>query len=542
MLTVKQLNLQHPEYKLYSEWWRRLDILYDEVLMKQHIPEFLTSRPKELPEIYEKRQEIFDYDNILSACLGFFRAALFKKSPSVTMVNIDENGLPKGPVPKSQAAFYTFFRGNTDGAGGSFVSHLKDAFISMALQGRVYTMIDIVKTDPNTTLLDQKRANLVDAKGKPSPRAMIVPVHSVINWSVGRDGTYDWVVIHSVQTEQPTVLDEPVNYDVWTVLDRTNYTIYRRKKNTNGISNGAISGLLTVLPSDGDSQVPELVDQGTHLCAAARQVPLVRSDVTSTLWLGKRVHYPVCAHLNQSNSLAWQLFMSNLAMPIITCDEEISPTVAEGGFIKLPANATFKWSEPDGNSTQWSMQQKDSLREEVYRLMYLMYQGKQASATGDGASGASKAQELEVALEAMNEFGDHIIAHGQSVLNMVALARKEPDIRADIRGLRFGRSATLAQIQATEATLSLDIPSIAFEKAVEADFAVAFFEDANAQLTDLIVSQIEAAPPRADRFIVAQKAQADASAVAGEAGGKFNQPPKTKAPAESKVSPPAGNG
>lgn len=519
-MKASQLLRTHAEYAFLQPMWRRLEILYDNALMEASITDFLTQRPQELPEVYTTRQQLFEYENIIGACLGFFRSALFKKSPGVKMRKVDENSLAVGELSDEEAGWYAGFRKNTDGARGSFVSHLKDIFISFALSGRGYTLIDLPKAAPGQSVADMKRLRVVDGNGKPNPRAKKINVLNVINWSINEnDGQYDWVLLHTPRIDQPSITEDPVSYDYWTLYDRQKYYNFRRKRSILTSTLNTL-GLSAYLPgSETDSSTVEVLGSDFHALAKANRVPLVRTDVTDTLWLGKRAYFPSCAHIDISNSLHWQLFMAGMAIPVIACDGDITPKLNLGGFIKLPANATFKWTEPEGKTAQIAMAQKNSLREEIYRLMYLMYQGKQGSATADGASGDSKEQEMSVATEAMNEFGDHLISHGQDVLNMVALARNEGEFEADITGMRFGRSLTIAQVQTVEATLALDIPSEIFEKAVESEVVTDYFEDADPQFVDSMIKQVQSAPSRADRL-----AMATAANTAAEQGPAIDQP------------------
>src|ERR1035441_3407100 len=82
--TIKQLSQEHPDYTALRDTWYQLSVLYEGGhTIKEQAATFLVRRPKELQEIYQARLERFTYDNILGACFGWFRAALFKNPPTI---------------------------------------------------------------------------------------------------------------------------------------------------------------------------------------------------------------------------------------------------------------------------------------------------------------------------------------------------------------------------------------------------------------------------------------------------------------------------
>ena len=277
--------------------------------------------------------------------------------------------------------------------------------------------------------------------------------------------------------------------------------------------------------------------QGPHALSTVGRVPLLCFEVPNALWLANRAFLPVVDHLNQENSYAWSLYISNLAMPVITSDVDVKPQMSETGFIQLPIGSTYAWTEPEGRSFGHSATRVRELREEIYRMMYLAYQGRSSNATADGASGASKEMDMMPAQDIMNEYGDIVIAAMQLILDTVAQARDE-QITSDVRGMKFGKTSTLSDLQRTEAALALAVPSRTFEKEVYRAAAREYLPDANPEVQKSIIDEIEAAPTNEEKQLEqAQQRQQQYRSSIEQAADRFSQaPPITVPPKTGKES------
>ena len=80
--------------------------------------------------------------------------------------------------------------------------------------------------------------------------------------------------------------------------------------------------------------------------------------------------------------------MGLFAMPVIYSDREWSQVVGESYYIQLGPQDRFGWTEPDGKVYQIAADNLDRLKDEIYRVSYLMQQAGDSG--GAMQSGLSK--------------------------------------------------------------------------------------------------------------------------------------------------------
>lgn len=393
---VKLLNREHPQFTEIKDTWTKLMLLYEGgYRLKKNATQFLRRRARELQEIYTARIDGFSYHNILAGAFGWYQAALFKNPPLIQGKTVDAKEKETGDIPDNLNTWYTEFQKDCDRKKTNFVDLIKELWTDSVLYGVSYLLVDLPSSSPDTTTLkDQQMAGQLDKQGRPNPYLCHYDPLSIINWEVDEYGILLWAVVAVQRTTQDFVADVKT-VDTWYYFDRQKFLVYEWERRQ-----GAPPSEMAP-----DTARATLVDYGYHALRAANMVPLLRFDVPGSLWLADRAYLPVLDHLNQDNSYSWLLYMSNLAMPVIMSDSAVELTLSEAGAIRLPANAKYEWSEPSGRSAERSACRVKELREEIYRAMYLTYQGKSSTATADGASGASKEMDMMPANDIMNEFG-----------------------------------------------------------------------------------------------------------------------------------------
>jgi len=520
--TIKQLNQENPLYTDVKDDWIKMSMLYEGGhVMRKNSTQFLLRRPRELQEVYQARVDRFTYHNILGTCFGWYRAAMFKNPPTITMKTVGKDGQPDGKdFPKDLDSFYIEFRKNCDRKKTSLVDLMREVWTSLALYKCAYVLVDTPRDDGSKTLREQKQKGVLDQFGRPSPYLVTYSPVSVINWDCDQYGNLDWCVLAYQDTTRQFVQTQKV-VDTWYYFDRQIFLKYQRVRKP---------GESEITKVD-ETDRATLVDAGKHAMSQAGVVPLLKFEVPDGLWLTNRAYLPVLDHLNQDNSYGWALYMANLAMPVVTSDQDIKPQLSETGFIQLPTGAKYEWSEPEGRSFQRSAERVRELREEIFRAMYLSYQGRTSNATADGASGASKEMDMMPAQDVMNEYGDVIIAAAQQLMDAVAQARGDLAVRSDVRGMKFGKTASLEQIQKTEAVLSLGVPSDTFEKEVYKQSAAEYLPDANPETMEKINDEIDAAPSDEEKEQAqAKQRQQQYAQSMTQAVAAFNQAPPPVTP------------
>ena len=126
---------------------------------------------------------------------------------------------------------------------------------------------------------------------------------------------------------------------------------------------------------------------------ASDRVPVFEIRVSDGLWLANKIALLQLEHFNKSNALGWALTMGLFAMPVIYSDKEWNQITGESYYIQLGPEDRFGWTEPTGNVYQLAADNLSRLKDEIYRVSYLMQQA------GDGTSSQQSGSEPPVGLQ-----------------------------------------------------------------------------------------------------------------------------------------------
>src|SRR6266540_996488 len=152
----------------------------------------------------------------------------------------------------------------------------------------------------------------------------------------------------------------------------------------------------------------DAVDEGLHGLASLRRVPIFKLQVTEGLWLMNKAALLQLEHFNKSNAMAWALTMGLFAMPVVYSEREWNQIAGESYYIQLGPNDRFGWTEPEGKVYQIAADNLIRLKDEIYRVCYLMNQAG-SSANGDlRMSGLSKQRDSSVTQEVLRAYGDAV--------------------------------------------------------------------------------------------------------------------------------------
>lgn len=521
---IALLDRKHPDVAVKERAWRDLTLLYEGgQLLKQNVESVLRKRPREDTEVYVARKEMFVYENLLGPALGWYLSAMFKEDPEIQFK-------PKrGPdIPKIVEYYSDEFVPNVDGVGTHLKSFIERSFIDSLLYGRSYILVDRPKgqSDPDTSLADQKASGELDVR-----LVRYLPTQ-VINWDRDEVGNFNWVVIKEVTLDQGEFLGKVRQISRWYYFDRTDYRIYEDRAD--------VGNIVRITTEASDNRMAELIDSGKHAMSDVGRVPIKEFCLGEGMWLANRVYLLLLDHLNQENSLAWGLFMSNLAIPVIIGDYDgNNMNNTEAGFLQFPAGTTYQWSEPEGKSFSQSALRIDHLREEAYRGLHLQAQGRSMHATPAMQSGRSKQLEMSPAIDVLSKMGDSVRMEIQDVLNMVVAARGEADIlKPDVRGFEFHDEMTTEEVFAVSSTMSLRIPSKTFEKYLHKKVAQAWMRDSNPDEIETVYEEIDSGPTMDERLNQEMQKRIELA----KAGLSKAAPPLPKQPGVDPTQPPGRGG
>lgn len=471
-IAVNLLDQKHLDYEFNYEAWLDLSLLYTGgAAIKNRCERLLKKRPREDEEVYAARMDRFTYQNILGTGLGWYGAAMFDNSPEIFF-----NG-------KAGENYWDKFLQNCDGLGTTYVDFFKKVFQVLLTYGAAWVLTDIpaiTEDKPSPiTLADQKMGGYLDVH-----EVLYTPLN-VINWQVDELGKLIYAVVKTEYQEQQ-FLKKPEIVSTWYYYDRTSYRVYEDRRTPQEEIK---------IATDDSGRIAKFLRSGKHALADVQRVPIRRMLLSEGLWLANRAYLLLIDHLNQDNTLAWSLFMSNLAIPVVIGDVDASNmTYSETGYLQFPAGTEYTWSEPEGKSFIQSAKRVESVREECFRSMNLQAQGRSMRATPAMQSGRSKQLEMAPAKQILSGMGDDLRRHMQDVLVDVKDARGEFKVQPDVRGFNFQDDMTTEEVFAVTSLLSLKIPSKKFEKIILKKVAKAWMVDANRNQLAEVYDEIDAAP------------------------------------------------
>ena len=474
---VNLLDLKHPEYEARFEAWLDLSLLYEGgSALKARCERLLKKRPREDEEVFAARMDRFTYQNILGTGLGWYGAAMFDTMPEIFF-----NG-------ESGSESYTKFLQNCDGIGTAYTDFFKRIFQVLLTYGAGWVLTDLKALNPDeappASLEEERQRGLLD------PHLACYSPLNVINWQMDEMGKLKWAVVKT-EVQQQEFLKKPEIVTTFYYYDRENYLVYEDRRSPEEQIRVA---------TDDTGRIAKLIRSGKHALSHVGRLPIRRITLSEGLWLANRAYLLLVDHLNQDNTLAWSLFMSNLAIPIVIGDvDPSSMTYSETGYLQFPSGTQYMWSEPEGKSFVQSAKRVESLREECFRSMNLQAQGRSMRATPAMQSGRSKILEMMPAKQILAGMGDDVRRHMQDVLNDVRDARHEPDVEPDVRGFTFQEDMTTEEVFAVNSLLQMRVPSKTFEKYIYKKVAKAWMVDANRKELATVYDEIEAGPTMEER-------------------------------------------
>lgn len=484
------LDIQCEEYRKLNRAWHFLDLLYEGGMeIKDRVDEVLIMRPHEQGEIWKARSSRFSYQNLLEAIVGWYIAEAFEKEPEVRsyLIKKGSEDEERPPLKGAQREFYAKFLLDCDRHGTSFVDRFRGVLEHFLLYGRAYVLIDKPLPSPDIeTLHDAKE------RGELDPYIQVFDPKTALNYERDEFGNLEWIVFKETTTRN-RFKAKPLVVDTWIYYDRENFQIHSREYEE----------------GSQDKPEPKVVANGPHAMKSLKKVPVHEIIVSKSAWIGNRILLPVLNHLNQDNAYDWSLFMAALAIPVVTTDDDVtSLNISESGFIKLGKGDTYSFSEPSGTSFAAVEGRVRSLREEIYRLSYLLAQARTTDATPSAASGFAKEMDQLPSAQFLNYMGDVLRTSIQNILADVSKVRAttagneaDKNIGWDVRGFTFAETPVDAELGVSEKGHQMGIPSTTLEKELDKRAARALLRDADPGVVQKVFNEIDEGPTREDKSL-----------------------------------------
>jgi hypothetical protein len=435
--------------------WRRYRDLYaGGEQFRQNAAEYLVRRHKEPMDVYHERLTRVFYENYLGSIVDWYAATLVRKEPVLEFTGTNEQS----------KRFFSQFVQNCDMRGTTLTQFFKEQMTEALVCGKSYVVVDFPRTaQPVVTRADE------DAAGRSRAYLMSYTADEVINWSRDEKGELEWVVFRTSCLKQDSVRSFGWKKETrWIYYDRETFEIYEQR--------GA------------DGKEVELVDKGRHGFAGIQRVPVFEVRISDGLWLTNKAALLQLEHFDKSNALSWALTMGLFATPVIYSDREWTQIMGESYYVQLGPQDKIGWIEPEGKVYDIAARNLSRLKNEIYRVSYLMQQA------GDGSgrqSGLSKKWDFSVTQEILRSYGDTMKDVIRLVLHAVAEARQD-ELVIDVSGLdEFDISDFSSEASDAQSLLNLGIDSPTLKKQVFKRVALKYLCDTKQDVKNRIAEEIE---------------------------------------------------
>jgi hypothetical protein len=457
VLVMHNINREHPEYVARKAMWRRYQDLYSGgERLRANASEYLVRRHKEPGEVYQERLSRVFYENYVGSIVDWYAATLMRREPMM---------LFEGEDTKAKA-FYSDFAEDCDRKGTNFSEFFRQRFVDAMVCGSSYIVVDFPRvTSPLLTRAAE------DAAGRSRAYLVDYGADEVINWSYDPNGGLDWAVIRTSCLQQSSITDARWERETrWVYYDRENFQLYR---------------------AGTEGKAPELVDEGRHGLASQHRVPIFPLKIMEGLWLTNKAALLQLEHFNKSNALSWALTMGLFATPVIYSEREWNQIVGESYYIQLGPGDKFGWTEPEGKVYQIAADNLVRLKDEIYRVCYLMGQAGSGATGSLQQSGLSKQRDFAITQEVLRAYGDSVKETMKQVLRAIAEARQD-GVSIDVSGLdEFDIEDFSNELDDARKLLEMGIGSDTLKKQVFKKLAFKYLCDARQEIKNRVAEEID---------------------------------------------------
>ena len=454
---MQNINREHPEYIARKAMWKQYKDLYaGGERLRANASEYLVRRHKEPNEVYQERLSRVFYENYIGSVVDWYAATLMRREPMLLFEGSDAGA----------KSFYNLLSDDCDLKGTNLHEFFRQQFIQTLVCGGSFIVVDFPRGDGAALTRAEE-----DASGRSRAYLVDYSPDEVINWNYDQAGGMDWVVIRTSCLQQSKATDSKWEKETrWIYYDRENFQIFRKAGEANAI---------------------ELIDKGRHGLASLRRVPMFQMKVSEGLWVMNKAALLQLEHFNKSNALSWALTMGLFATPVIYSEREWNQIVGESYYIQLGPEDRFGWTEPEGKVYQIAADNLVRLKDEIYRVCYLMNQAGTSAAGDLRMSGLSKQRDFSVTQEVLRAYGDAVKDMMKQVLWAIAEARQD-GVRIDVSGMdEFDIGDFSNELDDAKKLLDLGIASETLKKQVFKKLAFKYLCDARQEIKNQVAEEID---------------------------------------------------
>jgi hypothetical protein len=457
--TMENINREHPEYVAQKAVWRQYKDLYaGGEQLRGNASEYLVRRQKEPGQVYQERLRRVFYENYAGSIIDWYAATLLRREPVLELFGND--GAAK--------QFYNLLAEDCDLKGTNLHEFFRRRFVDAMVCGSSYIAVEFPRGGEQARTRAEE-----DASGRSRAYLVNYGPDEVINWNYDENGGLEWAVVRTSCLQQSDIADEKWQRETrWIYYDREKYRTFRKT---------------------GEGSEIEPVDEGRHALAALGRVPLFQLKVSEGLWLMNRAALLQLEHFNKSNALSWALTMGLFATPVIFSERPWNEIVGESYYIQLGKDDRFGWSEPEGKVYQIAADNLVRLKDEIYRVCYLMSQAGNSSGADLRQSAQSKQRDFSITQEVLRAFGDAVKDTMKQTLWAIAAARRD-DLSIDVTGLdEFDIEDFSNELDDAKKLLDLGIGSETLKKQIFKKLAFKYLCDARQEIKNRVAEEIDRA-------------------------------------------------
>ncbi len=444
-------------------WRRYWDFYAGGEQLRRNAALYLVRRQKEPSDVYAERLSRVFYENYLGSCVDWYAAALFRSRPALQF---------RTPDPAARD-FYASFVEDADRRRTGLFEMVRKTFIETLIFGESFLRIDFPRAEGEAGSRAEE-----DELGRSRAYLAHCSPLDLTNWKHDANGELEWAVLRT-QHEYQESLESPatVNETRWTCYDRETYRIYVLRNGEGGAA---------------QQRSPELIAEGRHALAGEKRVPLIRMEASEGLWLANKGALLAEEHFNKSNALSWALHMGLFAMPVVYSERDWQQIVGEAYYIQLGPDDRFGWTEPEGKVFRIAADNLDRLKDEIYRVCYLMTQAGGREARNLGQSGISKQRDFAVTHEVLRSYGGTVRDFLARLLDKVARARGD-EVEIEIAGMdRFDDPDLGEEMRIAAELQRMEIGSPRLKQEIRKRVAMKYLESSTQATKNAVLEEIEA--------------------------------------------------
>lgn len=463
-MQLELLNTTHEDFD--AETWRDYWALYEGgKAFRKRCSRMLARNGQEPDQVYQERLKVAHYRSYLGPIVDYFVAFLFT-------AQLAQRAEIEGKAANADD-WYGTWKEDCDGSGVDLVEFLRERTTRTLVDGSSWWVVELPDDGGRPA---QNRQEWTD-RALGDVRLRAINREQVLDWSVGEDKAFDWVMLYSQETPRPSpaVARDTILHRWWIYTrDTVELFEYRQQKHQ---------------PLDSKTEVASVGGPRPH---GFHRVPLVELKIPTGLWVANRVESPQREHFSLSNAHTWAIRRTCYTMPVFKLkDRTKPPQMGTGYYIMIGTEEDMDWSAPPSTPFEMIRAEVASQKDEIFRIIHQMAMGVENNAAAVGRSAQSKVEDSNATKVILTAYGACVRKAVEQTYQLISEGR-EDGYEWSIEGMdKYDTADMVGLVQAVTQADLLDIPSPTFAREVRTRVALALLPDINQGLKDKIREEIE---------------------------------------------------